>query len=89
MLEVLADSIFIEVDVTFPGTSAFPYLMNVVAYNSLTMQFQAVARILMTKLNVASYKFAFKKLFEITTNIHPEFAHGSEVKGWIVDFSLA
>ena len=61
MLEVLADSIFIEVDVTFPGTSAFPYLMNVVAYNSLTMQFQAVARILMTKLNVASYKFAFIK----------------------------
>lgn len=89
MLEVLADSIFLEADVTYPGTAAFPYVLNIVAYNLLTIQFQVVSRILMIKLTTAAYKYAFQKVFQVTTNIHPRFNHGSEVKAWIVDFSTA
>lgn len=31
MMEVFAESTFVEADVTFPGIVAFPYLLNVVA----------------------------------------------------------
>lgn len=89
MLEVLSESIFVEADVTFPGITTFPYLLNIVAYNHLTIQFQVVARVLMSNLSAEAYKLAFDKVFSITTNLHPEFNHGAEVKGWILDFSSA
>ena len=89
MLEVLAESLFVEADVTFPGITTFPYLLNIVAYNHLTIQFQVVARVLMFSLKAEAYKLAFGKVFSITTNLYPEFNHGAEVKGWILDFSSA
>lgn len=89
MLEVLAESLFVEADVTFPGITTFPYLLNIVAYNHLTIQFQVVARVLMSSLTAEAYKLAFGKVFSITTNLYPEFNHGAEVKGWILDFSSA
>lgn len=89
MLAVFAESIFLQVDVTYPGTNAFPYMLNFVTYNEGTLMFQTVDRVLMNRLTVASYKVAFKKVFECVTNVHPEFEHGAHVKAFIVDYSLA
>ncbi|KZR97219.1 Uncharacterized protein APZ42_008034, partial [Daphnia magna] len=58
MLDVFAESIFLQVDVTYPGTNAFPYMLNFVTYNDGKLVFQTVARVLMNRLTVAAYKFA-------------------------------
>ncbi len=78
-----------QVDVTYPGTNAFPYMLNFVSYNDGTLVFQTVARVLMNRLTVAAYKFAFEKVFNCVTNIHPEFENGNHVKAFIVDYSSA
>ena len=89
MLEILSESFFVLLDVTFPLTHTFPYLLNVVAYNHTTLEYQVVTRVLMSKLTSAAYKAALEQILIITTNIHPEFDHGSAVKSWVVDFSEA
>jgi len=89
MLRVMSDALFIQADVTFPQTSAFPYLLNIVCFNHETLQFQAVARVLMNNLSALAYKMAFTKVFEIATKIHPEFEEGKHVNAWIVDFSTS
>ena len=89
MLEILSESLFVLLDVTFPLTHTFPYLLNVVAYNHTTLEYQVVTRVLMSKLTSAAYKAALEQILIITTNIHPEFDHGSAVKSWVVDFSEA
>jgi len=88
MLEILAESDFVEADVTFPGCASFPYVLNMVAFNLRCNHFQVVARVVMSRLTAAAYRRSFNKVFEIATNIHPEFDHGSNVVAWIVDFSL-
>lgn len=62
MLSLLKDAQFVEIDVTFPGNKAFPYLLNMVTFNYGVMKFQVVARILMSKLSTASYKNAIMKV---------------------------
>lgn len=89
MLQVLADSTFVQVDVTYPGLTAFKYLMNFVAYNELTMSFQVVGRVLMNRVNNLAYKTAFTELFKVATETFPEFENGFSVNAWVVDFSLA
>ena len=89
MLELLAESEFVQADVTFPKTRVFPYLLNMVAYNPRRCEFQVVARVLMSRLSGDAYKKAFGKVFEITTNCHPHFDNGNGVTAWIVDFSDA
>ncbi len=89
MLEILAESDFVEADVTFPGCASFPYVLNMVAFNLRCNHFQVVARVVMSRLTAAAYKRSFAKVFEIATNIHPEFDYGSNVVAWIVDFSLS
>jgi hypothetical protein len=79
MLELLAESEFIQADVTFPKTRVFPYLLNMVAYNPKRCEFQVVAGVLMSKLSGDAYKKAFGKVFEITTNCYPHFDHGNGV----------
>ncbi len=89
MLLVLAEASFVQADVTYPGIKSFPYLMNFVTFNELTMQFQVVGRVLMTRVTREAYKQAFEELFKLTTEEYPEFDNGSNVRAWIVDFSLA
>ena len=90
MLQVLADSMFVRRrDVTYPGSTAFKYLMNFVAYNELTMSFQVVGRVLMNRVNNLAYKTAFTELFKEATETFPEFENGLSVNAWVVDFSLA
>jgi hypothetical protein len=71
MLNLLKDATFVQADVTFPGIQGFPYLMNMVAFNFFTMQFQVVARILMSRVTTTAYKTAISKILRLVTNIHP------------------
>jgi hypothetical protein len=48
------DAIFIEVDVTFSGKKAFPYLLNMVTSNLHTNEHQVAAQIIMTKVKMAA-----------------------------------
>lgn len=90
MLSLLKDAQFVEIDVTFPGNKAFPYLLNMVTFNYGVMKFQVVARILMSELSTAAYKNAIMKVLRLTNNFHPEFCFGLHVKGWHqLDFSIA
>ena len=41
----------------------FPYLLNMVAINYTTLEFQVIARGLMSKLNTKAYKAAFDGYF--------------------------
>lgn len=89
MIAILSESLFVQLDVTFPQMHTFPYLLNMVAYNYTTLEFQVVARVLMSKLTAKAYKSAFEAIFSTTTNLHPGFDNGFLVKAWIVDFSEA
>jgi hypothetical protein len=89
MLQVLADSMFVQVDVTYPGLTALKYLMNFVAYNELTMSFQVVGRVLMNRVNKLAYKTTYTELFKVATETFSEFENGLSVNSWVVDFSLA
>lgn len=87
MLEVLNEARYIEADVTFPKTTAFPYTLNMASFNYETMKYQTVARVMMTQLTIAAYKTAFSTILRLTTNLHPEFQLGKDVRGWLLDFS--
>lgn len=88
MLRIFSEALFIEVDVTFPGSASFPYLLNVVTFNYEMNQFQTVTRVLMSKLTTSAYKKAFQKIFQLVDEFHPEFEGGKNVIAWILDFSL-
>ena len=89
MMSVLSTALFVQADVTFPGTKAFPYLLNMVTFNHGSLEFEVVARVLLSKISAKAYKEAFGKVFGIATQLNPEFENGANVLGWIVDFSDA
>lgn len=89
MLSVLSETLFVQADVTYPGTHTFPYLLNIVAYNHATLGFQAVARVIISKLNAVAYAEAFHQVLAITTNFYPAFDNGKVLKAWVDDFSDA
>ena len=79
----------VEANVIFRGMTTFSYLLNIASYNNLTFQFQVVPRFFMSRLTAGTYKLTIGDSFSITSNLYPEFNHGAEVKGWILDFSSA
>ena len=89
MMSRLAEAVFLQADVTFPEMRDFRYLLNLVTFNYETLLFQTVARVLMNNLSSFAYKFAFSKVFEIATVLHPEFEKGQNLKAVILDFSTA
>jgi hypothetical protein len=46
-VEIFAEAISLLVDVTFPSTKGFKYLMNVTSLNIVTMRYEVVARVLL------------------------------------------
>ena len=53
MCSLLAESEFVEADVTYNETREYPYLFNMVAFNYVTMDWVVVSRVRMNKQDVS------------------------------------
>ena len=82
-----AEDLFI--DVTYTGNDFFPYLLNIVTFNEQTCVYNAVARVLCSKLDSESYGNSLKKIFDKVSCDHPGFANGNKLRSILVDFSDA
>ena len=49
MSKILAQSEFIEADITYNETKEYPYLFNVAAFDDVTMRWTVVSRVRMDK----------------------------------------
>ena len=71
--ELLRDSKDLEVDITYTNNSKLTYLLNMVAFNEITLSYNAVARFLLNKQDGDAYATAISKVFGHVTKIHPSF----------------
>ena len=89
MSELLANSEFIEADITYNETKEYPYLFNVVAFDDITMQWTIVSRVRMDKQGKNAYHLAFSKIFAKCKTDTPNFELGKSLLGVIIDWSDA
>ena len=89
MSKILAQSEFIEADITYNETKEYPYLFNVAAFDDVTMRWTVVSRVRMDKQHKNAYKFAFNKTFDKCKLDHPNFEPGTSLLGVIIDWSDA
>ena len=89
MSSILAESEFIEADITYNETKEYPYLFNVVAFNDVTLDWVIVSRVRIDKQDGNAYALAFSKTFQKCKSDHPSFEPGKTLKGVVVDWSDA
>lgn len=91
MASVVAQAEFIECDITFNESVEYPYLLNVVAYDSIASQWMVSARARLTKQDAESHRLAFSSIISWVRHYHPTFAIGPDAtcKGVVMDYSDA
>lgn len=89
MAKVITSADFIVADVTFPNVKEFPYLLNVVAFNYLTMEYMVCARVNMDRVSAKVYQMAFMEIFSCLNRYYPEFEEKSWAPAIVVDYSEA
>ena len=76
-------------DITYRGNDDFPYMLNMVVFNVITMHYQAVARVLCDKQDGKSYATSFREVFGKVTDLYPHFRGGLVLQQILVDFDDA
>ena len=89
MSQLLANSEFIEADITFNETKEYPYLFNIVAFDEVTMQWTIVSRVRMDKQGQRAHHLAFSKTFAKCKADNPSFEPGKSLLGVNIDWSDA
>ena len=85
MSSLLAESKFVEADVTYNETREYPYLFNMVAFNYVTMDWLVVSRVRMNKQDASAYGLAYSKTFSKCKSAHYSFQLGKTLLGIVVD----
>ena len=89
MAENLSSADFIIIDVLYTDVSDFPYLLNVTAFDFVTLVFMVVGRANMDRTTTEAYSKALDVLFRQCTEFFPPFDNGQILSGIIVDYSDA
>ncbi len=89
MSSLLAESEFVEADITYNETREYPYLFNMVAFSYVTMDWVVVSRVRMTKQDASAYGLAYSKTFNKCKHSNNNFKLGISLLGIVVDWSDA
>jgi len=87
--EIMGQSEFLNIDITFTQNDLFPYLLNIVAFDYLVLEWVAVARVLLNRQTSQAHATAFRHIFQGTTSRCLAFDNGKKLSGITVDFSDA
>ena len=73
MAKVASEAEFIQNDITYDDIQEYPYIFNVVAFNSMSMDLMVIARVRLNRQTAEANALAFKKVFTRCSNLNPNF----------------